>query len=69
MNSLSTNMNLDNDSEDKSLKLKEDEELLDKHLNPYIEKTEEFQQIINSTNGQFEFYQDEMKRVLDLILN
>ncbi len=43
MNSLSTNMNLDNDSEDKSLKLKEDEELLDKHLNPYIEKTEEFQ--------------------------
>ena len=42
MNSLSTNINLDDDTEDKVLRLKEDEELLDKHLNPYIEKTEEF---------------------------
>lgn len=44
-------------------------ELVDKHLTPYVMKSEEFTSLIDKTNGQFSYYQVEMDKVRRLAIS
>ncbi|CAD8159465.1 unnamed protein product [Paramecium pentaurelia] len=60
---ISQSLGSTDNSEDQLQKIKDEEALVDAHLNPYLQKAEEFQQIIEKTNQQFNLYKAETEKL------
>ncbi|CAD8156136.1 unnamed protein product [Paramecium pentaurelia] len=63
INNISQSLGTTDNSEDLLQKIKEEEALVDAHLNPHLQKAEEFQQIIEKTNQQFNLYKNETEKL------
>ncbi|CAK78115.1 unnamed protein product (macronuclear) [Paramecium tetraurelia] len=63
INNISQSLGTTDNSEDLLQKIKEEEALVEAHLNPHLQKAEEFQQIIEKTNQQFNLYKNETEKL------
>ncbi|CAD8078288.1 unnamed protein product [Paramecium sonneborni] len=60
---ISQSLGTSENAEDQLQKIKEEEALVDAHLNPHLQKADEFQQIIEKTNSQFNLYKNETEKL------
>ncbi|CAK82456.1 unnamed protein product (macronuclear) [Paramecium tetraurelia] len=63
INNISQSLGTSDGSEEQLQKIKEEEALVEAHLNPHLQKAEEFQQIIEKTNQQFNLYKGETEKL------